>query len=66
MDPNRTLYEALNALDHIPNIDTEDPADWRLQAIDALDSLARWLRKGGFSPDVWTVLRNFTDHASPA
>ena len=50
MDPTATwtmLRETLQDLQHHP-----DNQDTRAHAIDLLDVLARWLRMGGFPPEV--------------
>ena len=50
MDPNATLMDLLSAFYDL-HLDQED-AGARRNAVEALNSLSDWLRKGGFSPVV--------------
>ena len=57
MDPQETLMEIMEGLDDIREQDEGYPGGWtRDQVYHRILDLARWIKYGGFAPDLRKIL----------
>lgn len=56
MDPDQALLDILELLDGCHGTDEEAKTRHRAEAIERLGDLSKWLKKGGFAPNIKNVM----------